>query len=473
MKMESRTLKYLSEACSSELCSGSPDAPVRRVSTDSRTASEGDLFLAIKGERFDGHAFAAKILERGAAGVLIQKEYALESSTRTAGVIRVDDTRLALGQIAARYRKDFDLPVIAVAGSNGKTSTKELLAAVLSQKFPVLWSEASFNNDIGVPLTLLRLESSHRAAVLEVGTNHPGELAPLIRIIEPQIGVMTSIGREHLEFFEDLDGVVKEEGALPELLPANGFLFLNGDCERANELAARTKATVVRVGMHSNNAWRAENIRFTGSVQQFEVRSPNGRFDGTFELKMLGRAQVGNALLAVAVGAHLGLSRDQIADGLRECPPAKMRMELLEFSGVRILNDAYNANVDSTRVALVTMAELPVRGRRIVVLGDMAELGKHAHAAHLEVGRLAAELKMDQLIAIGTQAETTASAAREAGLLNARCCGSIDEVANLLTGEIRADDLVLLKGSRTSRLEQIMERFTKSPVTKDRPDNRC
>ncbi len=465
MKMENRTLKYLSEACAGELCAGSPEARVRRISTDSRTASEGDLFLAIKGDRFDGHAFASQILDRGAAGVLIQKDYALESSAGKAGIIRVDDTRRALGQIAARYRKDFELPVIAVAGSNGKTSTKELLASVLRQKFPVLWSEASFNNDIGVPLTLLKLESSHRAAVVEIGTNHPGELAPLIRIIEPQIGVMTSIGREHLEFFENLDGVVKEEGALAELLPEDGFLFLNGDCDRADEIAARTRATVVRVGLNPGNAWCAGNIRFTGEGQQFDVRSPNGSFDGTFALQMLGRAQVGNALLAVAVGAHLGLDRDQIEAGLRECRPARMRMELLEFSGVRLLNDAYNANADSTRVALVTMAELPVRGRRIVVLGDMAELGKHAHAAHLEVGRLAAELNMDQLIAVGGQAETTAGAARGAGLSNARACGSIDEVVELLARDTTSEDLVLLKGSRTSRLEQIAERFRQSSGT--------
>lgn len=464
--METRTLKYLSDACGGELCSGSPDASVRFISTDSRTAKSGDLFLAIKGDRFDGHKFANEIMARGAAGVLIQKDHELDSIPANAGVIRVDDTRRALGQISARYRQDFELPTIAVAGSNGKTSTKELLASVLRQKFPVLWSKASFNNDIGVPLTLLRLESSHRAAVLEVGTNHPGELEPLVRIIDPQIGVLTSIGREHLEFFEDLAGVVKEEGVLAELLPKDGILFLNGDCEGAEEIAARTEATVVRVGLDESNSWRAENIRFEEGRYRFDAISPDEEFNGTFELQMLGRAQVGNALLAAAVGAYLGLSREQIADGLRECRPAKMRMELLEFSGVRILNDAYNANADSTRVALVTIAELPVRGRRIVVLGDMAELGKHTHAAHLEVGRFAAELEIDQLITIGSQAEATVGAAKEAGMSDVQSCATIEEITALLSDAVQSGDLVLLKGSRTNGLEQVVDQVKDSLTMK-------
>jgi UDP-N-acetylmuramoyl-tripeptide--D-alanyl-D-alanine ligase len=457
MNMETRTLKYLAEACHGELCSGSPDAPVQRISTDSRTASEGEVFLAIKGERLDGHAFAETVISRGVAGVVIRKDHPLPSPSRDVGIVRVSDTRSALGLIAARYRQDFDLPVIAVAGSNGKTSTKELLASVLRQKFPVLWSEASFNNDVGVPLTLLRLESSHQAAILEAGTNHPGELAPLIRIIDPQIGVMTSIGREHLEFFGDLEGVLKEEGVLADLLPENGFLFLNGDCEGADRIAARSRATVIRAGLEPGNPWRAENIRYQAGRQHFDLQSPDGHIGGEFEIQMLGRAQVGNAVLAAAVGAHLGLNRQEIADGLRDCRPAKMRMELLEFSGVRILNDAYNANADSTRVALVTMAELPVRGRRIVVLGDMAELGEHTHAAHLEVGRLAAELEMDQLIAVGRFAEVTARAARDSGMSDVRICRSADAAGALLSESVRPDDLVLLKGSRTSRLEQILD----------------
>lgn len=457
--MEARTLKFVADACAGTLCSGAAEAQVRDVSIDSRTAREGDLFLAIAGDRFDGHDFVNDILNRGAAGVVVRHEYSLVHDAAEAGVVRVADTRKALLWLGARYRRDFDLPVIAVAGSNGKTSTKELLASVLRQKFPVLWSRASFNNDIGVPLTLLRLESSHRVAVLEVGTNHPGELEPLIRIIDPRIGVLTGIGREHLEFFGDIDAVVKEEGMLAELLPESGTLFLNGDTESADEIVARTKANVVRAGLGESNQWRAKNVRFENGLYRFDIVSPAGNFDGPVELSMLGRAQVGNALLAAAVGAHLGLSFEQIADGLQECRPPKMRMELLEFSGVQMLNDAYNANADSTRVALVTMAEMPVRGRRIVVLGDMAELGKHTHAAHLEVGRLAAELKIDRLIATGEHAEVTVEAARGAGLADASVCNSVETIAKTLVNETSTGDLVLLKGSRTNRLEKVLERM--------------
>ena len=241
------------------------------------------------------------------------------------------------GKLAAAYRKDFDLPVVCVGGSNGKTTTKELLASVLRQKFSTLWSEASFNNDIGVPLTLLRLEKSHQAAVLEAGTNHPGELAPLVKMIQPKFGVLTNIGREHLEFFGDVAGVAQEEGWLAELLPADGKLFVNGDNEWTEKIAARTKAKVVRVGFGEKNDWRAEKIRLDKNGVTFQVTTAKEDFCGEYRINLLGRHQVVNALFAVAVGEELGLGRAEIQRGLADCKPPKMRMQFWEANGVRVL----------------------------------------------------------------------------------------------------------------------------------------
>ncbi len=250
--MESRTLEFVCLACAGDLLAGLPSATTSRVCTDSRQAQPGDLFFALRGDRFDAHDFLGEVAAKQVAAVVVERAKAPPGLVGC-GVIGVDNPRRALGDLAARYRADFTLPVIAVAGSNGKTTTKELLAAGLRQKFNTLWSAASFNNDVGVPLTLLQLERDRQAAVLEVGTNHPGELAPLVRMIQPQFGVLTSIGREHLEFFGDVAGVAQEEGWLAELLPASGKLFLDGDSEWARVIARRARASVVRVGFGEQN----------------------------------------------------------------------------------------------------------------------------------------------------------------------------------------------------------------------------
>ena len=365
--METRTLQFVAEACGAEIANGHADAPVLNICTDSRTAKAGDIFFAIKGENFDGHDFVVEVAKKKIAAVVVEKSklanlgiasgslapsdgervgergfdlankvpplpgpllHPMEEREKAArggapskvmagvALLAVDDVRVALGKLAAAYRQDFDLPVIAVGGSNGKTTTKELIAAVLRQKFLTLWSEASFNNDIGVPTTLLRLEKSHRAAVLEAGTNHPGELAPLVKMIAPKFGVITSIGREHLEFFGDVEGVALEEGALAELLPADGKLFLNGDDAWSEKIAARTQADVVRVGTGEKNNWCAKKIRLDKNGVTFQVECAQKDFSGECRVNLLGRHQVTNALLALADrkstrlnSSHLRLSR--------------------------------------------------------------------------------------------------------------------------------------------------------------------
>jgi UDP-N-acetylmuramoyl-tripeptide--D-alanyl-D-alanine ligase len=454
--MDARSLEFIASACGGDLLGALPGGRVQRVSTDSRQVQPGDLFVALPGERFDGHNFLTEVLQRGASALALQRDR-LPAPAPACPTILVPDTRRALGLLAAHYRKDFDLPVIAVGGSNGKTTTKELVASVLRQKLATLCSEASFNNDIGVPLTLLKLEKSHQAAVVEVGTNHPGELGPLVRMCAPNYGIITSIGREHLEFFGNLEGVALEEGILAELLPAGGYLFANGDSEWTAGFARRTPATVVRVGFADGNDWRVRALRVVQGGIAFQVDSAWSLYNGEYRLNLLGRHQVLNGLFALALGRQLGLAREEIARGLAECKPPKMRLQLWEIGGVTILDDAYNANADSMLAALQTLLDLPCQGRRVAVLGDMAELGVHSEAAHEEIGRRAAELGVAQLFAVGKLAAVTARGARQAGLNRVFEFSEVEAAGTALKSFIKPGDAVLLKASRAARFERIAE----------------
>jgi len=434
--VETRSLQFVAEACGAVILRGTPDLVVKSAGIDSRQVKPGGLFFAIQGDRFDGHNFLAEVAAQGVAAVVIERGK-VPTRLPDCAVLLVDHTRQALGKLAAAWRQGYRLPVIAVGGSNGKTSTKELIAATLSRKFSTLKSEASFNNDIGVPLTLLKLAGTHQAAVLEVGTNHPGELAPLVEMIQPNFGVITSIGREHLEFFGDVAGVAQEEGALAEHLPANGTLFINGDSEWAQPISRRTSAAKVRVGLGDKNDWRAKGFRLDKSGVTFRVEAPNAAFNGEYRINLLGRHQAVNALLALAAGAALGLT-----------PTA---------NGVRVLDDAYNANADSTLAALQTLCDLPLQGRRVAVLGDMNELGAHSEAAHREIGSRAAALGVGQLFAVGKMAAVTADAARKGGLMRVIEFADVEAAMKAVKSFLKAGDVVLFKASRSCQLERIVE----------------
>ncbi len=456
--MEPRTLEYVVECLAAADFRGDPRVVIQRVCTDSRKLQPGDLFIALRGERFDGHEFLMKAAELG-AGAVICERVPEGFPAKGCGLIRVPDSRRALAELAARYRSDFDLPIVVVGGSNGKTTTKELVAAVLRQRFHALASEASFNNDIGVPLTLLELDRSHQAAVLEIGTNHPGEIASLMRLVRPRYGVTTSIGAEHLEFFHDLNGVAEEEGWLPQLLPVNGRFFVNGDDPWSDRLGRRTSAGVSRVGLGPVNQWRAEAVQVDAAGTAFRLEAPDEKLAGDYRVNLLGRHQVTNALLALAVGGELGLGRTELQRGLAACAGVKMRLQLFEAEGVTVINDAYNANLDSTRAALQTLRDLPCGGRRVAVLGDMAELGEQTAAAHREVGRLAAAAGLDQLFTVGAMAGETAEAARAAGLADVTPIESVEIAVEAVKGFARSGDLILVKASRAARLERVADAF--------------
>lgn len=454
--MDACALQFILDACKGSLICGQPSTVVRRICTDSRQIQPGDLFIPLIGEKFDGHAFMAQAAQNGAAAALVKDGASVPESAGMA-IVRVEDTRVALGRIAAAYRAKFSAQLVAVAGSNGKTTTKELIASVLAQKLPTLWSEGSFNNDIGVPLTLLRLEGTHQAAVLEAGTNHPGELRPLLAMIAPQYGVLTSIGREHLEFFGDLSGVAQEEGHIAECLPPDGVLFINGDSEWADAIASRASSRVVRVGFGEQNAWRAVDYSLADDGLSFTACGPGEVGAAAFNLKLLGRHQVINALLAAAVGHQFGLNVAEIRRGLAACQPPRMRLQLWEHKGVRVLDDSYNANADSMLAALNTLKDLPCKGRRVAVLGDMAELGAHSHAAHQEVGRGAAELGVGQLFAVGKMAPVIGEAARNAGLTRVLEFMDVESAASAVRSFVKEGDVLLVKASRSARLERVAE----------------
>ena len=326
---------------------------------------------------------------------------------------------------------------------------------MLSRRFSTVWSEASFNNDLGVPFTLLRLSSEHQAAVLELGTNHPGELAPLVDMVQPRLGVITSLGREHLEHFRTMEGVVEEEGTLAERLPQDGKLFVHCDSQWMGLLQRRTACEVIRVAWEDGVTWQASDWRLSFEGTHFSISNAPEGFCGEYFVPLLGRHQVTNAMLAAAVGCELGLTPAEVRAGLAACPTPKSRLAMIRFRDITLLDDSYNANADSMIAGLRTLQNLPCPGRRVAVIGDMAELGEHTAAAHTEVGRMAVECGVDCLVALGRHATSTVESAIRSGARIARGWEGTDGAVQFLKEYLRPGDVVLIKASRAAGLEKI------------------
>ena len=456
--LEPRTLQFIADAVEGRLY-GAGSVLASGVTLDSRKISAGDLFVAVKGERFDGHEYIDQVFASGAAAVLVESKKIAQAKIKGPAIV-VNDTRTALGKLAAKYRKDFTPNIVAVAGSNGKTTTKNLLAAVLNEKFKTLASEASFNNDIGVPVTLLNLSRDHGAAVLEAGTNHPGELRPLVQMIAPNFGVLTSIGPEHLEFFKDLSGVADEESAIASELPNYGTFFVNLDSPEIDRVMARSRVRTITVGFSERAEWRISGATMSEDGMKFTVAHSDREMAGSYSTCLIGMHQVLNATLAIAVGRELGLGRAEIQRGLSQCQPAKMRLQIKQVGSIKIFDDTYNANEDSMKAALQTLAAFPQSGRRVAILGSMGELGSAAAAAHFRVGECAAQTPVGALAAVGPFADAIAEGARKAGLNAVRTFSSRDEVISDLDTLILPGDLVLVKASRSGQLERVVDALT-------------
>ncbi len=432
------------------------DDPV--VVIDSRKAVEGAVFVALPGERTDGHRFIGEVFAAGAAWAVVSRQWFAEKGAEFSGpghrFLVADDPVAAFQQLAAAYRERFDIPVIGIGGSNGKTTTKEMVAAVLSTSFRVLVTQGNYNNHLGVPLTLLQMRRNTEVAVIEMGINHPGEMEFLCSIACPTHGLLTNIGHEHLEFFGSLDGVADAEAALFRYLEAHGgTAFVNFDDHRlAAAGAPLSRKTGYGMELGEGRAWWAENIGAdrVGRVS-FTLRSGSG-VRQPVAMHFVGRHNVINAVAAAAVGAHFGLEPAHIADGLGSLQPAKgwKRMELFDDGEIVVLNDTYNANPDSVRFALDTLAAIECQGRKIAVLGDMLELGGNSAIEHEAIGKYIRELPIDACLAYGDDARLIC---RESG---ERCLchfGTMDELRQFLAGYVQPGDAVLFKGSRGMRLE--------------------
>ena len=428
------------------------------VSTDSRTIAPGSLFFALHGENYDGHRFVDEADRKGALAAVVDPA-GVPLVRGSLPLLIVPDTTAALGMLALQHRERFDIPVLAVAGSNGKTTTKEMIASVLRTKYEVLSTQGNLNNHIGIPLTLLRLEKRHEVAVVELGTNHPGELARLCAIVRPTMGLLTNIGREHLEFFGSLDGVEEEEGSLFESLRgvAGAVALVNADDERVvRRVPSGLKA--IAYGLHPGPAIQGSLVSRTDrGAAIFEFTGVRVKKPVTVTLAIPGEHNAQNALAAAAVGLMLRVPAKSIKQALEAFQAASKRMEVLSLGGVTIINDAYNANPDSMLAALRTLAAASATGKRIAVLGDMRELGVHGPEEHARMGREAAALGIDYVLTFGTLAALIHDGARGTFAVH---YDQKNMLAEWLAELVSPGDVVLVKASRGLKMEDVVTFLT-------------
>ena len=434
---------------------GDGNTSVERISTDSRTIKKGELFVALHGENFDGHKFVETTAKSGAAGAIVDLEWN-GNVPKTFVIIRAKDSLLAYQNLAANYRKSLPIKVLAITGSNGKTSTKDFAASVLGRKFRVTKTQGNFNNHVGLPRTILEATSQSEVAVWEIGMNHPGEVAPLARIAAPDAAIITNIGVAHIEFMGSREAIAQEKGALAEAIGPNGTVVLNADDSFSKEIASRTSAHVIFAGTKEGTV-RVIDIQQSADGSEFTILEGAHRCHA--QLPVPGLHMVQNALLAVAAGRAFGLSLEEAAAGLAAAPLTKARLQIKEINGVQFLDDSYNANPDSMKAALQTLVELDTDGKRIAVLGEMRELGQETQRGHEEVGEAAAAFGVDHLIGIGEMGAVISRAAEKAGLKKSATVGSTSEAGDLLVEITGAGDLVLIKGSRLARTEEVIEHF--------------
>ena len=421
-----------------------PDTRLAGVCTDTRRLLPGQLFVALKGPNFDGHDFVPAALDAGAAACLVDRE-----GTGTPAIVAAD-TRRALGELARAWRERFAIPVLAVTGSNGKTTVKEMLAAILATRGETLATRGNLNNDIGVPLTLFELDAAHQAAVIEMGANHPGEIAWLVSLARPDVALVTNAGPAHLEGFGSIEGVARAKGEIFAGLPDHGTAVINADDDYAplwRELAGERRILTFGLehGADVSARWLA-----TPRGSRVTVSTPEGAF--VVDLPLPGEHNVMNALAATAAALAAGVPLEAIGAGLSAVRGAPGRLQIKAGpAGSTLLDDTYNANPASLAAALRVLREFP--GRHLLALGDMGELGPEAEALHAEAGRLARAAGVRRLITVGPMAAAAAAAFGP----DATACASRAEAVSVLRERLGPDDVLLVKGSRTSRMDEIVD----------------
>lgn len=419
---------------------------------DSREPAKGVVFWPIKGERFDAHQFVPQMEKNGALMSVVNQDAAgIENFKMYAPV---DDTTKALLKLAKGYQKNFKVKKVAITGSNGKTTTKEMTKAVLSMKYNTHATAGNFNNHIGVPMTLFQLKHSHEAAVIEMGTSGPDEIRPLSMAVEPDVAVITNIGASHLEKLKDFDGVFAEKRTITAGLKKNGLLIVNADDERLCKLRSNTSYKVITFGI-KRGVYKPEKLSYDeNNCASFYI----GRTK--FALSVPGIHNVYNALAAIAIGDAFKISKTDIAKALANFHSTNMRMELKNANGFKIVSDCYNANPSSTKMALQTIGNMKVY-RRIAVLGDMLELGDKTDALHLEMGAMVPEMNFDMLLTVGEKAKLYVKGAKSKGMKAAHHFDSVQDLIVKLSEVVAEGDVLLVKGSRGMHMEQVVEAMLK------------
>lgn len=424
-----------------------------RIETDSRALTKGAVFWVLKGENFDGHAFVEGAFEKGVIAAVVDKSWYEREAKPGRVYLPVGDTHQAILSLAGRYARRFRIPRVAVAGANGKTTTKEMIAAVLSRRGRVVATQANLNNHVGVPMTLFRINSVHDYAVIEAGTSNPGEIAPLSRAIAPTCAVLTNIGPEHLERFGDLEGVRKEELQITAGMEAGSTLFVNADDPFLTNVRTTRRYRVLGYGIR-RGAVRPADLAFDeNGCASFKI----GRT--RFQLGVPGVHNVYNALAAISVGMLHRVPKGEISRALAEFQAVPGRMNVFEAGGLKVLDDCYNANPASLRAALEILAQMRCEGRRIAVLGDMLELGPTAPELHRASGAFLAEMDIDMLLCVGTLGAQLAAGARKSGMATRRIrhFATLEALTAALLESVEDKDCVLVKGSHGMKLEKVVK----------------
>ncbi len=452
--MDPLPLNQIAEMCGGRLLTAQGELRVSRISKDTRTIEPGDLYIALKGENFDGNDFVDIAASRGAAAAIVDRDVSRELS-QTIAILLVDDCLRALQQLASAWRDRLTLRVVAITGSSGKTSTKEFAAAVLSARYRVNKTIGNLNNHFGLPLTILSASSADQAAVWEIGMNHPGETAPLAAIARPGTAIITNVGVAHIEFFKDRDAIAAEKAALIESIPSSGVVIIPAEDDYADFLAARSRARVIRAGLTGGEI-RGTILSTSEAGARFQVEA-HGE-SALAQISVAGEHMVRNALLAIAAGLAFGMSLDECVQGLATARLTGGRFQQKLIRGVRVIDDSYNANPDSVEAALRAIASIAAGARRIAVLGKMGELGAYAETGYRRVGETAARC-LDTLITVGPETATLCRSARASGLEDVHETRDTLEAARLLREITRSGDFVLIKGSRAARMEHVIGGF--------------
>ena len=426
------------------------------VTTDTRKVEEGMLFVALKGEKFDGHDFIAEAAKKGAIGAIVNKDYDVSRLEDVEiDILAVNDTLKAYQDLAKLWRSKFSIPVIGITGSNGKTTTKDLTAAVLSGKWNVLKTQANFNNEIGLPMTLLQLNKSYDVAVVEMGMRGLGQIKLLTDIAKPTIGVITNVGETHMELLGSIENIAKAKSEMAQAIEIDGEVVLNADDEHVAKMHEVTKARPIYFGINHAADVKAFNVKTVGEGKT-EFDAFIGENMAHFTLNMLGIHNVYNCLAALAVGYACGLTIEEMQKGLASFKPTAMRFEYKKVGDFNVINDAYNASPMSTKAALSNLAKV-TDGRKILVMGDMFELGSVEVKAHEDIAVQAKEAGVSIIVTRGTLTQNTARKAREIGIPEVYECANHEEAVATLKKVLQKDDTVLFKGSHGMHMEKIIE----------------